>query len=341
MWKSRHRFGQSALLLAAFAFLTWNAWIGRGVVFSAPGPIDCYYNVEHYPYSARRGKNILWLRECDYTFCDHIVIPGMPGTKEEDFLNQWIFSEAQVPQGLCMAEDYVLITSYSSEEKCKGELMVIDRESGAYLATLGMDANSHLGGIAYDGTNVWVCNSTNRTVERISYDFIDLMAKENRRGVIDATEMVDAYPVKNAPSCITYYAGRLWIATHNSLFSSRMVAYHLDTGRDRLDALSEYRIPARVQGIAFGEDGSVCLSTSYGRRESSWLRIYSSLIELSTRPKEPRLEVEMPPGSEEIDILDGALYVIFESAGEKYYEGTDGRGTSIAPIDKILEIRLP
>ena len=48
----------------------------------------------------------------------------------------------------------------------------------------------------------------------------------------------------------------------------------------------------------------------------------------------------MPPGSEEIDFQDDALYVIFESAGEKYYEGTDGKGTSTSPIDKILQIRV-
>lgn len=49
--------------------------------------------------------------------------------------------------------------------------MVFDREDGEYLVTLGMDANSHLGGIAFDGENVWVCNSYDTTVERISYDF--------------------------------------------------------------------------------------------------------------------------------------------------------------------------
>ena len=35
---------------------------------------------------------------------------------------------------------------------------------------------------------------------------------------------------------------------------------------------------------------------------------------------------------------DNRLYVIFESAGEKYLEGTDGKGNSPAPIDKILRI---
>ena len=43
-------------------------------------------------------------------------------------------------------------------------------------------------------------------------------------------------------------------------------------------------------------------------------------------------------GSEELDSVDKRLYVIFESAGEKYLEGTDGKGNSPAPIDKILRI---
>ena len=48
----------------------------------------------------------------------------------------------------------MLITSYSDDKGSLGELMVFDREDGEYLVTLGMDANSHLGGIAFDGENV-------------------------------------------------------------------------------------------------------------------------------------------------------------------------------------------
>ena len=46
----------------------------------------------------------------------------------------------------------------------------------------------------------------------------------------------------------------------------------------------------------------------------------------------------MPPCSEEIALTEEQIYVLFESAGEKYLEGTDGRGKSIAPIDEILAI---
>ena len=48
----------------------------------------------------------------------------------------------------------------------------------------------------------------------------------------------------------------------------------------------------------------------------------------------------MPPCSEEIDIYNDTIYVMFESAGEKYLEGTDGKGTSLSPIEKILMIPI-
>ena len=302
--------------------------------------INNEYSVEHYNYRSNKKAHTLALKDCDYDFIDEIDIPGMPETKENDFLNNYIFSEAQCPQGICITDEYVLITSYSDDKGSLGELMVFDREDGEYLVTLGMDANSHLGGTAFDGENVWVCNSYENCVERISYDFIELMAYQNTGDVVDARDVVDEFPVKNTPSCITWYGGRLWIATHTLLVNSRMVAYYLDKKTDKLIALSDYKIPQKVQGVTFDDSGNVYLSTSYGRNQSSYLYCYDSVTALATRPKHPRKKVEMPPASEELDVRDNTLYILFESAGEKYYEGTDGKGKSLFPLDKILKIPI-
>jgi hypothetical protein len=119
-----------------------------------------------------------------------------------------------------------------------------------------------------------------------------------------------------------------------------MMAYYLDETTDKLKALSEYKIPSKVQGIVFDEDGGVYLSTSYGRSSSSYLLYFSSVISLSTSPSHPTRRIEMPPCSEEIESYAGNLYVLFESAGEKYLEGTDGKGKSLSPLDKLLVIPL-
>lgn len=294
----------------------------------------------HYSSNPKRKSKEIRLIDCIYGFYEEIDIPGMPKTREMDFLNKLIFSVSQYPQGLCMTDEFVLLTSYSEEEDCKGELMVFDKESGDCLCVLGMDEKSHLGGIAFDGSNVWVCNSSNNTLERISYDFIQHMAQKNTNGVVDATDVVDIYKVSNTPSCITYYGGRLWIATHNRFLNSKVVAYHLNTTTDKLEALNKYEIPEKVQGIVFDEEGAVYLSTSFGRTNSSYLKKYASIVDLASYPNRPMVQVEMPPCSEEIDIRDGSIYVLFESAGEKYLEGTDGRGESLSPLDKILIIDM-
>ena len=292
------------------------------------GTIDNYSNVENYEYtistSTKFGQKNTHLKDINYSFCDSIEI----------------LNASQCPQGIAITEDFVMTTSYSTKDGYLGQFMVFDRISGEYLITLGMDKDSHLGGIAYDGENVWVCNSVDKTLERISYDFIYQMAMRNKGEVIDATELVDCYSLKNIPSCITYYNGRLWIATHNILFQSHMVVYYYNENEDALKALSTYNIPAKVQGVAFSEQGEVYLSTSYGRKQSSYLKKYESVFIMTDHVKEPMLNIEMPPCSEEITIYDNTLYVLFESAGDKYIHGTDGKGQSLSPIDKILMIQI-
>ena len=39
-----------------------------------------------------------------------------------------------------------------------------------------------------------------------------------------------------------------------------------------------------------------------GRNESSYIKCYKSLIALSSRPNRPDITIEMPPGSEELDL---------------------------------------
>lgn len=101
--------------------------------------------------------------------------------------------------------------------------MVFDRESGEYLVTLGMKKESHLGGIAFDGENVWICHSNSNTLERISYEYITKIAQDAPEYCIDASALSDEYRLKNTPSCITCYGGRLWVATHTRFLIPRCI----------------------------------------------------------------------------------------------------------------------
>ena len=66
-------------------------------------------------------------QEASSLSCRKIYTQGTVSyTHLNDFLNNYIFSEAQCPQGICITDEYVLITSYSDDKGSLGELMVFE-----------------------------------------------------------------------------------------------------------------------------------------------------------------------------------------------------------------------
>ena len=282
-------------------------------------------------YSVIRGnmekidnqKNILKYKvNREYSFLDNV-----------DYLE-----EEQYPQGLCITDEYIFITSYSDIRGNLGKIKIFDRQSGSFLLTLGMDTRSHLGGITYDGKNVWICNSSKMSVEKLSYSFIKQMISENPGKLIDARNLVEVYRVNNIPSTITFFDGQLWVATHSIWTNSTVNGYVFDETEKTLKAIGVFQIPQKVQGITFTEKGEVYLSTSYGRKQSSYIKKYESIHTMSKNVGDYIENIELPPCSEGIVYQNNNLYVLFESAGKKYLEGTDGKGKSPAPLDRILII---
>lgn len=318
-----------------------NPAISEMVLYAKWTPvIDNYHNVESYCYKCSdfSDEKRKTLPECEYQFLEHISIPSMPATRESDYRNHFISEDAQCMQGLCYTPDYILMTAYSESESEHGSLMVFDKETGEFLVTLAMKRNSHLGGVAFDGKNVWICHSQDKTLERLSYSWVSQIAKSGAKYYVDVSGITEQYPIANSPSCITCFGDRIWVATHEVLFNGEMVSYSFDEEIRELLPICEYKIPKCVQGIAFDENGSVYFSTSYGRKNSSYLKAYVSLLELEKSLEHPAVEVEMPPCSEEVVYEEGTLKILFESASEKYFEGTDGNGQCIAPLDSLLEI---
>ncbi|MBR2045959.1 MAG: hypothetical protein IJ958_07485 [Agathobacter sp.] len=295
---------------------------GTSVARSYMEKINNFSNVENYNYNTKKVKlKNKRLTDVSYTFFDKIEMP-----------------RDMYPQGICFSDSYIFITMYTSDENKMGMIMAFEKETGRHLLSFGMDTKSHLGGIAFDGNNLWICNSSKMSIERISYAFICNAIKHHDAEFIDIRNLIEVYPVNVIPSCITFYDKRLWVAAHTKITNSQMMAYHFLREENRLEFDSIYHIPAKVQGIVFDESGRIALSTSYGRKKSSYLKIYSSAEAMSINVDKYESVIEMPPCSEGIAINNGLYYILFESAGEKYLEGTDGKGKSIAPLDRILII---
>lgn len=295
---------------------------GTSVARSYMEKINNSLNVENYKYNSLdfSFKNKP-LKACHYNFVDNIEFP-----------------KDMYPQGICFTEKYLFVTMYSQDKNTMGKVMIYDKFSYEYVLSLVMDVKSHLGGIAYDGNNLWICNSSKMSIERISYSFVCDAVNKHKGHVVDIRNLIEAYKVNVIPSCITFFDDRLWIATHTKITNSEMMTYRFSKDENLLKYDSIYHIPSKVQGLVFEKNGRVILSTSYGRKKSSYLKIYESAEEMSKNIDKYVKKIEMPPCSEGIAINEDKYYVVFESAGEKYLEGTDGKGKSIAPLDRILVI---
>lgn len=311
---------------------------GYSVIRGNMVKIDNYANVKNYAYKLENQKKTdsreKRLVELNYRFVDEIDIFHSFEDSEEN-----VYEYDEYPQGLCMTDEYVFISSYSGEYGGLGKVKVYDKTSGEHLLSLGMDENSHLGGLTYDGKHLWVCNSSKMMLEKISYTFVKQMIAENKGQMIDVRNLMDGYRVNNIPSCVTFYDGKLWVATHSIWTNSIMINYTFREKDDVLMAEDTMRIPPKVQGVAFAEDGEVYMSTSYGRKKSSYIKKYHSVYSMINDLGDYTKQIELPPCSEEIVWEEDKLYVLFESAGRKYMEGMDGKGKSSMPLDKILVIQ--
>lgn len=105
-----------------------------------------------------------------------------------------------------------------------------------------------------------------------------------------------------------------------------------------------------IQGVTVC-DGRIYLSRSYGRKKASTLYCYKNVLETAPdkqvnvlgvqRPMwflDSKAEVgtlKCPPMSENLCTINGEVYMSFESASLNYREGTDGKGTSEHPVDRV------
>lgn len=101
-------------------------------------------------------------------------------------------------------------------------------------------------------------------------------------------------------------------------------------------------IPTYVQGVTFTKEGEPVFSCSNGRNKTKKVFLSELWICKSDENNSlsPQYIVKLPPMVEEVEMVNGEVYMIFESAAMTYLEGTDEKGISTSPIDKIVTMKL-
>ena len=257
-----------------------------------------------------------------------------------------------VPQGLCIANDYMIISAYDSNGTYNSVLYILsntDPENRKYLMTVVLPSTAHVGGVAFDGTYLWISNGSN--ISSIKYT---TLISTVEKAIADEKNSVSVSyyatcATKTTASFLTYGEGMIWVGLHTDKgdTSGRMYSYEVSADGKSLTSKYYFTLPDRIQGACF-KDGYLILSRSLGRDTSgssyiSELRIYkySQPDSNGNLAKNSVVKViTLPPMVEGVATCGSYMYALFESAATKYYEGTDGNGTCAYPVDRITAFRF-
>ena len=241
-----------------------------------------------------------------------------------------------IPQGICTTEKYILISAYCGEKEHTSVIHIMDKPSYAYLTTIVLnyedgasEASKHVGGIAYDGENIWVARSTMKALSRFNASELDAaVASFDASYAVDFEETVSC---GCTASFVTFFRGNLWVGVFSETDPETSKLYELaigndDTGKTTFTNGITMSLPLKANGVAFAEiDGEVCMAvnSSYGRNNNSNTWLYS--VDFDNNSRTAYVPKELPPLAEEICVDGDKVYTLFESAATEY---------STNPLDK-------
>ena len=273
--------------------------------------------------------------------------------------------QGAVPQGLSYSKKYnlIFISSYFGKH-IPSVVSVIDKSNNTSIGTFALkeSVNSfhygHVGGLTVNDNFVWV--SSNGKLYK--YKISDITNNTPSRALVP----ISATETETKASFVTYYQKILFVGefAYGSKYKTKnshhienrngvkhyawVCGYSVNKERNGLKYILSIR--QKVQGICI-TDKYIFLSISYGRRNRSIIEIYKNPLQeqphrtvtLENGLKAPLWyldgkniirEIDFPPMSEGITIIDGKLAVLPESGAEKYQNG------GLGPLDHIILIDL-
>lgn len=266
-------------------------------------------------------------------YAKSFAIPGMKNANVGGFA-----CTTMVPQAICYAGNYLLISAYDSKGVDYSVVYVVSKAAKSYITTIVLPSKAKVGGMAYDGTNIWISKGT--SVACFPYSFVtDTVASGA------AYKSLPAYTsqckVATTASYIGYYDGILWVGP-NKASATRMYGYSI-SDKASVPALTEkysMAMPSRTQGIVFRKSGTMIITRSYRASTTksgyiSQIRTYKpSYANVSAAGKIKKNKAvaknAMPPQVEGVAIYGSYTYTLFSSSASascKY------------PVDRVIALK--
>lgn len=243
------------------------------------------------------------------------VLPGMITTNVSGFN-----ADNMCPQAICFAKNYLLIAAYDLEGIENSVIYIVDKKSKEYITSIVLSNKSHVGGLAFDGNNVWISNGSK--VSAITYDSVyNAVASA---GDYMEVPYVATCNVLTKASYMTYHDGKLWVGEYSESASRYVYSYTVSGSREslQLSQVNRMTVPEKTQGIVFDSAGRMFLSRSC--QVGDWLSVYLSVLEVYHPGSadsngiisigSAKMQRTMPPMSEGLAISGKHLYINFESA---------------------------
>lgn len=273
--------------------------------------------------------------------------------------------QGAIPQGLSYSKKYnSIFISFYFGTHIPSVVSVIDRSNNASIGTFALKESlnsfhyGHVGGLTVSDNFVWV--SSNGKLYK--YKISDITNNTSSRALVP----ISAIETETKASFVTYYQEVLFVGefAYGGKYKTKnlhhienrdgvkhyawVCGYNVDTKRNGLKYILSIR--QKVQGICI-TDKYIFLSISYGRRNRSIIEVYKNPLQeqphrtvtLENGLKAPLWyldgkniirEIDFPPMSEGITLIDGKLAVLPESGAEKYQNG------GLGPLDHIILIDL-
>lgn len=259
-----------------------------------------------------------------------------------------------VPQGICLADRYILITAYHPKKKHRSVIYAVDKVSKSLVSTLTVPNKYHLGGIAFDGSNIWLTGDTSDKyegepfVQYIRYEDFKRMISEPVYEISKDEISAPVY-IKNKPSFLECDSGILWVGTYMGKESTKkgiMNGYRIkEYASGPVLNTFMYSVITGIDSSAQGADirgNDLYVSSSYasaiGSIRSSFVTKYNIAEakkgerDLNVSRKELK-RVEVPKMNEEILVTDNGVIINFESAAECW------KSTALIVTDRLLAVR--
>lgn len=268
------------------------------------------------------------------TYSKTFKIPGMKNTNAGGFA-----SKKMIPQGICQAGGYMLISAYDYTGYDESVIYVLSRSSHSYITTILLPSRAKVESLAYDGENIWISKGSN--IAYFPYSVVT-DAVSSGKSYYSLDNYTDYFTLKTRAGIIAYHDNVLWVGNSGST-SSTMYGYTLSTVDNKITLTNMYsmKIPARTQGITFDSEGYMYMTRAYRTNSSksgylSRMQVYKpSFTTPSSKGSIAKgaivKKVTLPPKSEGVTVYGKYQYTLY--SGCQY-------SSCKYPVDRVIATKL-